>query len=103
MPAETAARERAIYAEQARESGKPEAIIEKMVEGRMRKFYEESVLLQQVFVIDGETPVGKAVETATKDFGTPVEVVGFLRYAVGEGIEKQEVDFADEVKAMAGH
>ncbi|MBU6473278.1 MAG: translation elongation factor Ts, partial [Alphaproteobacteria bacterium] len=102
VPAETAARERAIYAEQARESGKPEAIIEKMVEGRMRKFYEESVLLQQVFVIDGETPVGKVVEKAAKDFGTPVEVVGFLRYAVGEGIEKTDSDFADEVKAMAG-
>ena len=102
VPADVAARERAIYAEQARESGKPENIIEKMVEGRMRKFYEESVLLQQVFVIDGETPVGKVVEKAAKDLGTPVEIVGFLRFAVGEGIEKADADFADEVKAMAG-
>ena len=102
VPADVAARERAIYAEQARESGKPENIIEKMVEGRMRKFYEESVLLQQVFVIDGETPVGKVVEKAAKDLGTPVEIVSFLRFAVGEGIEKADADFADEVKAMAG-
>jgi len=102
VPADVAARERAIYAEQARESGKPEAIIEKMVEGRMRKFYEESVLLQQVFVIDGETPVGKVVEKAGKELGAPVEIVGFLRFAVGEGIEKADADFADEVKAMAG-
>ncbi|MDE2352568.1 MAG: elongation factor Ts [Alphaproteobacteria bacterium] len=102
VPADVAARERAIYAEQARESGKPENIIEKMVEGRMRKFYEESVLLQQVFVIDGETPVGKVVEKAAKDLGAPVEIVGFLRFAVGEGIEKADADFADEVKAMAG-
>ncbi len=102
VPADVAARERAIYAEQARESGKPENIIEKMVDGRMRKFYEESVLLQQVFVIDGETPVGKVVEKAAKDLGAPIEVAGFLRYAVGEGIEKADADFADEVKAMAG-
>ncbi|MBU6443852.1 MAG: elongation factor Ts [Alphaproteobacteria bacterium] len=102
VPADVAARERAIYSEQARESGKPENIIEKMVEGRMRKFYEESVLLQQVFVIDGETPVGKVVEKAAKDLGAPVEIVGFLRFAVGEGIEKADADFADEVKAMAG-
>ena len=103
VPADVAARERAIFAEQARESGKPENIIEKMVEGRMRKFYQESVLLEQVFVIDGETPVGKVVEKAGKELGSAVEIVGFLRYAVGEGIEKADSDFADEVKAMAGN
>ncbi len=75
-----------------------------MIEGRMRKFYEESVLLSQVFVIDGETPVGKVVEKAAKDLGAPVELVSFLRFAVGEGIEKADGgDFAGEVKAMAGH
>ena len=103
VSADVAARERAIYTEQARESGKPENIIEKMVEGRMRKFYEESVLLTQVFVIDGETPVGKVVEKAGKELGTPIEIVGFLRFAVGEGIEKVDGDFADEVRAMAGN
>lgn len=103
VAADVAARERAIFAEQARESGKPENIVAKMVEGRMRKFYEESVLLQQIFVIDGETPVGKIVEKAAKDLNAPVEIAGFLRFAVGEGIEKTESDFADEVKAMAGH
>jgi elongation factor Ts len=103
LSADVIARERAIYADQARQSGKPENIIEKMVEGRMRKFYEESVLVSQVFVIDGETPVGKVIEKASKDFGAPIEIVGFFRYAVGEGIDKVTSDFADEVKNMAGH
>jgi elongation factor Ts len=103
VPADVADRERAIFAEQARESGKPENIIEKMVEGRMKKFFQESCLLEQVFVIDGETPVGKVLENASKELGKPVELVGFLRYGVGEGIEKEEADFADEVKSMAGH
>ncbi len=69
----------------------------------MKKFFQESVLLEQVFVIDGETPVRKVIEKASKDLGKPVELVGFLRYAVGEGIEKEDSDFADEVKSMAGH
>jgi len=103
VPADVAARERAIFAEQARESGKPENIIEKMVEGRMKKFFQESCLLDQVFVIDGETRVGKVIENASKDLGKPVELVGFLRYGVGEGIDKKEADFADEVKSMAGN
>ncbi|MBS0275992.1 MAG: elongation factor Ts [Proteobacteria bacterium] len=94
--------ERAIQADIARQSGKPENVIEKMLEGRMRKFYEESVLLNQVFVIDGETPVVKVVEKAAKDIGAPIEVEGFVRYQVGEGIEKVTTDFADEVKAMSG-
>jgi elongation factor Ts len=95
-------RERDVQRELARQSGKPEAVIEKMIEGRMRKFYEESVLLSQVFVIDGETPVGKVVEKASKELGAPVEITGYYRFAVGEGIEKIESDFADEVKQMAG-
>ena len=102
IPPDVVARERAIYADQARESGKPENVIEKMIEGRLRKFYEESVLLQQVFVVDGETPVGKVVQNAAKDVGAPVSVAGFVRFAVGEGIDKPTTDFAAEVKATAG-
>ncbi len=99
---EVVARERDIYADQARQSGKPENVIEKMIEGRLRKFYEESVLLSQVFVIDGETPVAKVLERAAKDFGAPVRLAGFVRFAVGEGIEKIATDFAAEVRATAG-
>jgi elongation factor Ts len=95
-------RERNVQAEIARQSGRPENVIEKMMEGRMRKFYEETVLLQQTFVIDGETTVAKVLENAAKDLGTPVTVDGFVRFQVGEGIEKAESDFADEVKQMAG-
>ncbi|HEY3778077.1 MAG TPA: translation elongation factor Ts [Rhizomicrobium sp.] len=103
LPQDVVARERDVQRELARQSGKPENVIEKMIEGRMRKFHEESVLLSQVFVIDGETPVGKVVERAGKDLGAPVEITGFLRFAVGEGIERPDGgDFADEVKTMAG-
>jgi elongation factor Ts len=96
-------RERAIQTEIAKQSGKPDNVIEKMMEGRMRKFYEETVLLHQTFVIDGETRVEKVIEKAAKEFGTPVEIAGFVRFQVGEGIEKTDSDFADEVKQMAGH
>lgn len=89
-------RERAVLIEQARESGKPEAIIEKMVEGRIRKFYEEVVLLEQVWVLDGESRVAKVVEKAG------AKLVGFERFQLGEGIEKEESDFAAEVAAAAG-
>ena len=82
------AREKEVLADQARASGKPENIIEKMVEGRLRKFYEESVLLEQIYVIDGETPVRKVLENAAKDVGGPVEFVGFARLELGEGVEK---------------
>jgi elongation factor Ts len=99
---EVVERERAIQTEIAKQSGKPDGVIEKMMEGRMRKFYEESVLLQQIFVIDGETRIEKVIEKASKEFGAPIEIVGFVRFQVGEGIEKTESDFADEVKQMAG-
>jgi elongation factor Ts len=78
LSAEVVARERAMQADLARQSGKPEAVIEKMIEGRMRKFYEETVLLSQTFVIDGETQVGKVLEKASKDLGAPVEIEGFV-------------------------
>ncbi len=96
-------RERAVQADIARQSGKPENVIEKMMEGRMRKFYEESVLMSQTFVIDGETSIAKVLEKASKDLGTPVTVDGFVRFQVGEGIEKIDSDFADEVSKMAGN
>lgn len=95
-------RERQVLTEQAAGSGKPAEIIAKMVEGRIRKFYQEVVLLEQTFVIDGETQVGKAVEKAAKDAGAPIEVTGFVRFQLGEGIEKKADDFAAEVAKMAG-
>ena len=95
-------REREVLAEQARESGKPEDIVQKMVDGRMRKYFEEVCLLDQTFVIDGETKVSKAIEAAGKDAGGDVAVSGFVRFQLGEGIEKEEADFAAEVAATAG-
>ena len=102
LPKEIVDRERAIQADVARQSGKPENVIEKMMEGRMRKFYEETVLLNQVFVVDGETPIAKVLEKASKDLGAPVEISGYVRFQVGEGIEREDGDFADEVNKMAG-
>ena len=102
VPADIVARERAIFTEQAKESGKPANVIEKMVEGRLRKFYEEQVLLQQTFVIDGETQVSKVLENASKDLGAKIQVKSFLRFQVGEGIDKPTTDFAEEVKRTAG-
>ena len=102
MDQEAVAHEREVLSAQARESGKPENIVEKMVEGRIRKFYQEVVLLEQTFVIDGESKVAKAVEAAAKDAGAPIRVAGFVRLALGEGIEKKEDDFAAEVASMAG-
>lgn len=95
------ARERAVYTEQARESGKPEAIIEKMVEGRMRKFHEEVVLLSQAFVIDTDKTVEQALTDAAAEVGGPVEVTAFAVFRLGEGVEKEESDFAAEVAAAA--
>ncbi len=82
------AREKAVLSEQARASGKPEDVIAKMVEGRLRKFYEESVLLEQVFVIDGETKVAKVIENAARQIGAPIEFAGFARLELGDGVEK---------------
>lgn len=93
-------RERAILTEQARTSGKPEEIIAKMVEGRVRKYYEDVVLLEQLYVIDGESRVKQVLEKAGKEFGHPVAITGFYRLALGEGIEKEEKDFAAEVAAQ---
>jgi elongation factor Ts len=94
-------RERNVLADQARASGKPEAIIAKMVEGRLRKYYEEVVLLEQIYVIDGENRIAQVVENASKTLGTPIKLTGFVRYQLGEGIEKAADDFAAEVAKMA--
>lgn len=94
-------REREVLTAQAKESGRPDNIIEKMVEGRLRKFYEESVLTEQAFVIDPDKTVGAAVEEAAKEIGAPIALKGFVRMAIGEGVEKEESDFAAEVAAAA--
>lgn len=93
-------RERSVLAEQARASGKAEEIIGKMVEGRLRKYYEDVVLLEQLYVIDGESRVKQVVEKAAKEIGAPVKLTAFARMALGEGIEKEEKDFAAEVAAQ---
>ena len=95
-------REKAILVDQARASGRPENIIEKMVEGRLRKYYEDVCLLEQTYVIDGESKVSDAVTKAGKDIGSPIQVTGFRRFALGEGIEKKQEDFAAEVAAVVG-
>jgi elongation factor Ts len=96
-------RERSIYADQARASGKPENIIAKMVDGRIRKFHEEAVLLEQAYVIDTDKRVKQVLEAAGKELGSPVRVAGFVRMALGEGIEKgPEGDFAAEVAKLSG-
>jgi elongation factor Ts len=92
-------RERAVLREQASGSGKSEDIVNRMVEGRLCKFYEDTVLLEQVFVIDGETRVSKVVEAAAKEAGKPIKVTGFVRMQLGEGIDKPTTDLAAEVAA----
>ena len=95
-------RERDILREQAKASGKPDAIIDKMVEGRLRKYYEEVVLLEQIFVVDGETRIAKVVDATAKEAGAPIKIAAFARFALGEGIEKEQADFAAEVAAQLG-
>lgn len=95
------AREKEIFSTQARESGKPENIIEKMVEGRLRKFYEEVVLLKQAFVMNPDVTIEQALKEAEKEIGAPAKITGFVRMALGEGVEKEESDFAAEVAAAA--
>jgi elongation factor Ts len=93
-------RERGVLAEKAGQTGKAADIIAKMVEGGLRKFHQEVVLLEQAFVMDGKTKVSKVVDDAGKDAGAPVKLAGFLRFALGEGIEKKSEDFAAEVAAQ---
>jgi elongation factor Ts len=95
-------RERQVQMGKALEEGKAPEIVAKMVEGRLRKFYQDVVLMEQTYVIDGETKVAKAVEAAGKDAGAAVRVAGFARFQLGEGIEKKQDDFAAEVAAQSG-
>ncbi len=95
-------RERAIFTEQALASGKPPAVAEKMVEGRLRKFYEEAVLLKQAYVRDPEVTIEQLVASTAAVVGSPVTVKGFARFALGEGVDKASGDFAAEVAAMTG-
>ncbi|MEY3259460.1 MAG: hypothetical protein RIT46_289 [Pseudomonadota bacterium] len=99
---EAVERERAIFTEQALESGKPAGVVEKMVEGRIRKFFEEVVLLKQAFVMNPDLTVEQLVAETAKTLGTPVVIKGFARLALGEGIEKKTEDFAAEVAAVSG-
>jgi len=94
--------EREILAQQARETGKPEEIIEKMVEGRMRKYFEEVCLLDQTFVIDGETKVENVLEEASKESGAVISVSAFGLFVLGQGIEKKKENLAAEVAAAIG-
>ncbi|MCA0304758.1 MAG: translation elongation factor Ts [Proteobacteria bacterium] len=93
-------RERAVLTEKAGQSGKTAEIIAKMVEGGIRKFHQEVVLLEQAFIMDGKTKVSKIVEDAAKQVGAPVSLAGYLRFELGEGIEKKSEDFAAEVAAQ---
>jgi len=94
------ARERDVVTEQAKNSGKKEEFIPKIVEGRLSKFYGEVVLMEQVFVIDGSSKVKDVIAQAEKDLGAPIKIVEFKKFVLGEGIEKQAVDFAAEVAAQ---
>ena len=95
-------REKAIYRDQGAAQGKPADIVEKMIVGRVRKYYEEVVLLEQPYVMDDKSKISQVVEKAGKDIGVPVKLVGFVRFALGEGIQKEEKDFAAEVAAVSG-
>jgi elongation factor Ts len=95
-------RERAIAREKAAESGKPAEIVEKMVEGAMAKFRKENALLSQLFVIDNKTKIEDVVAAEAKRLGAPIDLKAYVRFQLGEGIEKKESDFAAEVAAAAG-
>jgi elongation factor Ts len=102
LSTELVERERSIAMEKAKESGKPQNIIEKMVEGGLAKFRKENALISQVFVMDNKTPVAEVVAAAAKEAGTGIELKGFVRFQLGEGIEKKVDDFAAEVAAASG-
>jgi elongation factor Ts len=106
VPADRVERERSVLLEQIKEDpkaqGKPQQVLDKMLEGRMRKFFEESVLLKQAFVLNPDQTVEAAAADAAKAAGAPLAIKGFVRFAVGEGVEKRQDDFAAEVAAMSG-
>jgi len=102
LDAELIARERKIAAEKAAESGKPAEVQAKMVDGAVAKYAKENALLSQIFVMDNKTPVAQIVEAAGKAAGKPIKLVDYVRFQLGEGIEKEVSDFAAEVAAAAG-
>jgi len=95
-------KERDMLKAEALESGKPEAIVDKMVDGRMTKFFKESVLMTQIFVMDGERSIEQVIADESKTLGAEIVMTGYARMALGEGIEKKEEDFAAEVASLAG-
>lgn len=101
VSSESLEREKQIFSDQARSSGKPESIIEKMVEGRIKKYYQEIVLLEQMFVMDNKSSISQVLIEAAKEIGAPVKISSFLRYELGEGIERTQSDFAAEVASMS--
>jgi elongation factor Ts len=101
IPADAIAREKAILTEQAKDSGKPANVIEKMIEGRLRKFYEEVVLTKQAFVMNPDQTVEQALKEAEKAAGAPITLKAFLHFRLGDGVEKKTDDFAAEVAATA--
>ncbi len=100
VDAESLRRERDVLSEQAKASGRPQEVVEKMVEGRLRKYFEEVVLEEQIFVIDGKTKISNAVNEKAKLLQSDVQLKGFVRVSLGEGVEKPETDFAAEVNAQ---
>ena len=104
IPADRVERERSVLLEQIKEDpkaqGKPQQVLDKMLEGRMRKFFEESVLTKQAFVLNPDQSVEEALKDAEKAAGAPIKLAGFVRFAVGEGVEKRQDDFAAEVASM---
>ena len=101
LSAETVARERAVYEEKAKQSGKPPEIVEKIVEGSLQKFYKQTVLLEQTFVVDDESKVSSVLEKVGREVGSSIKIAGYIRYELGEGVEKKADDFASEVAKMA--
>ena len=102
IDADVIARERAIAQEKAAESGKPAEVVAKMVDGAVAKFVKENALLNQLFVMDGKTRISDVVAAAAKDVGASIVLKDYVRFQLGEGIEKKESDFAAEVAAAAG-
>ena len=100
VPAEAVAHEKSIFAEQAAASGKPANIIEKMVEGRIRKFYEEVVLEEQAYIMDPDKKVKAVIADAAKDAGAEIKLVDYAFFKLGDGLQKKEEDFAAEVAAQ---
>ena len=100
LDSEAVDREREVLIEQAKASGKPQDIAEKMVEGRMKKYYQEVVLLEQTSVIDGETRIANVISNAGREAGADIVLKAFVRFSLGEGVEREEADFAAEVAAQ---